>query len=246
MLINDFQGVCSYPEAVDDDFITSQGMFPQPPSKTSLLVGFVAVSKLFRILSECFFHHRCIQSNLKTIGPQWPQLAEERIHRLLTELPLSIQDPASATSNRTIFATQRANILITTAIVKFALYDLRSALAEEEQGRDGRSGAEDDAARESRDRDRQVIAREIYNLLIGIPVEDLASNGESVRSKVIHIACALVSQNTSEDNTLIKDWCDMFSAISFVQMPVPPLPMDSRANTPPPPAQASVDPQPAA
>lgn len=229
MLINDFQGVCSYPEAVDDDFITSQGMFPQPSSKTSLLVGFVVVSKLFRVMSECFFHHRCIQSNLKMIDSQWPQLAEERIHKLLNELPLSIQDPNTATSNRAIFATQRANILITTAIVKFALYDLRSALAEHERGE------QDEAeARETRDRERRVIAREIYNLLISIPVEDLASNGESVRSKVIHIACALVNQNNNDDNALIKDWCDMFSAISFVQMPVPPLPMDSRSNTPPP------------
>ncbi|BEI94878.1 uncharacterized protein CcaverHIS019_0704590 [Cutaneotrichosporon cavernicola] len=223
MLINDFQGVCSYPEAIDDDFITSQGMFPQPAHKTSLLAGFVAVSKLFRILSECFFHHRCALSELQTITTAWTVVAEERVHALLRELPSAIQDPPSVPleANRQVFATQRANILITVAIVKFALYDLRSAL----------NVNEDQLARE-----REAIAREIHNLLMSIPVEDLASNGESVRGKVFHIACALCGQASTPgtDSDLVRDWCDMFSTITFVQMPVPAdPPLDSRSNTPP-------------
>jgi hypothetical protein len=52
MLINDFQGVCSLPEPVDDDFITSQGMFPQPASRVSVLAGFVAIAREFQIISE--------------------------------------------------------------------------------------------------------------------------------------------------------------------------------------------------
>ncbi|BEI87105.1 hypothetical protein CcaverHIS002_0704510 [Cutaneotrichosporon cavernicola] len=210
MLINDFQGVCSYPEAIDDDFITSQGMFPQPAHKTSLLAGFVAVSKLFRILSE-------------RSRPLGTVVAEERVHALLRELPSAIQDPPSVPleANRQVFATQRANILITVAIVKFALYDLRSAL----------NVNEDQLARE-----REAIAREIHNLLMSIPVEDLASNGESVRGKVFHIACALCGQASTPgtDSDLVRDWCDMFSTITFVQMPVPAdPPLDSRSNTPP-------------
>lgn len=204
MLVNDFQGVCSYPEAVDDDFITSQGMFSQPPSRTSLLVGFVAVSKLFRILSECFFHHRCVLSNLETISLGWTVAAEERIHALLVDLPPAIQDPTTVeiSANRQVFATQRANILITAAIVKFALYDLRSALNVDE---------------EQLSKERETIAREIHNLLMSIPVEDLASNGESVRCKVFHIACALCGQSGTQastpgtDTDLVRDWCDMVS-----------------------------------
>lgn len=233
MLVNDFQGVCSYPEAIDDDFITSQGMFPQPAHKTSLLAGFVAVSKLFRILSECFFHHRCILSELPTINTEWTVAAEERVHALLRDLPSAIQDPPSVPleANRQVFATQRANILITVAIVKFALYDLRSALNVDE---------------EQLAREREAIAREIHNLLMSIPVEDLASNGESVRAKVFHIACALCGQASTPgtDSDLVRDWCDMvslpegrltqFSTITFVQMPVPAdAPLDSRSNSPP-------------
>lgn len=126
MLINDFQGICSLPEPVDDEFITSQGMFPQPASRTSILAGFVSVSMMFKILSECFFHHRCITTaGLKTTSSEWTVDAEERLHQILREMPLVIQDPAivgdETNKMRQVFALQRANILITAAIAKFAL-----------------------------------------------------------------------------------------------------------------------------
>ena len=123
MLVNDFQGVCSFPEPVDDDFVTSQGMFPQPPNRTSVLCGFVIVSQVFRILSECFFHHRCITTGLATISTTWTLDAEDRLHRVLMDMPPAIQDPVahSAGALTPVFAMQRANILITAAIAKFAL-----------------------------------------------------------------------------------------------------------------------------
>lgn len=72
-------------------------------------------------------------------------------------------------------------------------------------------------------KDREAIAREIHSLLMkwvlcveartmlidcSIPVEDLASNGESVRGKVFHIACALCAQGSEADQELIRDWCE--------------------------------------
>ena len=61
-MMNDHEGLCSLPLEVDDDFITAQGSFPQPPQRTSIMVGFVAVSKLFKIMSEVLFRHRCVQA----------------------------------------------------------------------------------------------------------------------------------------------------------------------------------------
>lgn len=132
MLINDFQGVCSLPEPVDDEFITSQGMFPQPSSRTSVLSGFVSILQTFRILSECFFHHRCILSGVAAVrsplgfsgvGTEWTVKAEERLHEVLRDMPKAIQEPSlhHNESLRRVFAMQRANILITAAICKFAL-----------------------------------------------------------------------------------------------------------------------------
>jgi hypothetical protein len=99
-------------------------------------------------------------------------------------------------------------------------------------------------------------------------MEELASNGESVRGKVFHIACALCVQGPMDGpgQEVFKSWCEMvsrlvplsivlscdnhplivsgvsnaapanaqFSAITFVQMPVPPPGegVDSSANTP--------------
>ena len=124
MLINDFQGVPSLPEPVDDEFITSQGMFPQPPGRTSVLAGFVAISRVFKIISECFFHTRCIQNGgLLTTTQEWTTQEEDKLHAVLRELPAAIQDPANKGSGdlREVFGMQRANILITAAIAKFAL-----------------------------------------------------------------------------------------------------------------------------
>ena len=46
-----------------------------------------------------------------------------------------------------------------------------------------------------------------------IPVEDLASNGESVRTKIFHIVCALCDQKPAMgmDQDLILDWYNMVS-----------------------------------
>ncbi|WWC65478.1 uncharacterized protein I303_108096 [Kwoniella dejecticola CBS 10117] len=225
MMINDFQGVCSLPEPVDDEFITSQGSFAQPLSRPSPIAGFVACSKLFRIMSECFFHHRCIMSNMRTVDTAWTVSVEDRLHQLLRDFLDTTQDH-SVNGNDTIkhmLAVQRANILITAAICKFALSDLRIALQVD---------------KDQMGKEREVIAREIHSSLMNIPVEDLASNGESVRSKIFHIVCALCDQNPASavDQGLIWDWYNMFSAISFVQMPPPPpeAALDSRANSPPP------------
>lgn len=123
MLINDFQGVCSLPEPIDDEFITSQGYFFQPPSQVSVMVGFVAVSRVFRILSEVFFHHRCLTSGFKTVPLDWTITIEHRLHQLLAELPNEIMQPMinNTETARQVFAMQRANILITIACCRFAL-----------------------------------------------------------------------------------------------------------------------------
>lgn len=131
MLINDFQSVCSLPEPVDDEFITSQGMFPQPSSRTSVLAGFVAIAREFQIISECFFHHRYIlNTGSKTISTEWTVEAEDRLHRILRDLPQAIQDPMTNLTEaaKQSFAMQRANILITAAIAKFALVGRRNRL----------------------------------------------------------------------------------------------------------------------
>lgn len=155
--MNDFQGVPSLPEPTDDEHITSQGYFSQPTDRTSVLAGFVCLSKMFIIISECFFHHRSVASSttlaLPHVGIEWTYSAEDRLHGMLRDLPEAIQDPMKIgePAARQVFALQRANVLITAAIAKFALYDLRAALHVDE---------------EQLAREREANAREIYTLLM--------------------------------------------------------------------------------
>jgi hypothetical protein len=123
MLVNDFQGVCSLPEPIDDEFITSQGYFFQPRTSISVMVGFVTVSKIFRILSEVFFHHRALTTGFNNVPLEWTITIEHRLHSILSELPNEIMQPMinNTETLRQVFAMQRANILITIAICRFAL-----------------------------------------------------------------------------------------------------------------------------
>ncbi|WWC95031.1 hypothetical protein V866_001883 [Kwoniella sp. B9012] len=211
MMINDFQGVCSLPEPVDDEFITIQGSFLQPTSRPSAICGFIAVSKLFKILSECLFHHRCIMAKVQLTDTACTETLEDRLQEVLRDFPDGSYKLSGNNDGivQNMLAVQRANILITAAICKFALYDLRASLQSD---------------KEQLAKEREAIAREIHSSLMNIPLEDLASNGESVRSKIFHIVCALCDQKPTGgvDHGLICDWYSMFSTISFVQMPPPP------------------------
>ncbi len=131
MLLNDFQGVCSFPEETDDEFITSQGTFQQPPQRISFLVGFVSVCKIFRLLSETFFVHRSLHSPCgppANVGTRWAVEAEDRVHKVVADLPSVMQANGGGNGHagqneaaKEVFAMQRANVLITAAIAKFAL-----------------------------------------------------------------------------------------------------------------------------
>lgn len=68
--MNDTEGLCSLPLETDDEYITAQGSFPQPPYRTSFMVGFVAVSKIFKIMSEVLFRHRSTQRRLTLLNPK--------------------------------------------------------------------------------------------------------------------------------------------------------------------------------
>ena len=53
------------------------------------------------------------------------------------------------------------------------------------------------------------------SLTLSIPMEDLASNGESVRGKVLHITCALCTQGPMDEvgQQVFKDWWEMVSPL---------------------------------
>lgn len=114
------------------------------------MTGFVALSRIFRILAECLLRHRRYvraptQHDTLREASDWIFDANERLRRILDELPPALQ--SSGPSNEpneeaaAVFGMQRgkcwtlpsqsrlivflpANLIITAASVKFALVSI--------------------------------------------------------------------------------------------------------------------------
>jgi hypothetical protein len=118
------------PLEVDDDFITSQGSFPQPQSLSTCMTGFVVCSRLFQSLSECQFRHRNLRFLLNAgldleSSLSWAQSKQAELTQTVKSLPIAWQPARTAISTGTdVFGTQRANILITATMLELALVSL--------------------------------------------------------------------------------------------------------------------------
>lgn len=94
--LNNYEGHPAYPQEVDDDLITSQGTFMQPPGRTSYMVGFVVLSKIFRILAECLLRHRrytrapTVYDTIREAS-EWINEAHDRCRAILDGLPPALQ-----------------------------------------------------------------------------------------------------------------------------------------------------------
>lgn len=135
--LNEFEGLAPLPSSVDDEYITSQGSFPQPLQKPSYMTGYVACVQLFPVMADCIVRHRRLKQRLKRARPlsdaevmlekAWVQEARIEVDRLMSDLPPALQlgdgspRPTGDPVEDAVFGMQRANLLITEASVKFSL-----------------------------------------------------------------------------------------------------------------------------
>jgi hypothetical protein len=125
--------ISSFPLEVDDELITTQGAFSQPPNKVSTMTGFVAMVKLHIITGEALTRRRfstagiaLSPSNELSASMQWIASAEHRIDDIQAGLPYQLApvqawQPSSSEEERSLYGMQRANILITALAAKFLL-----------------------------------------------------------------------------------------------------------------------------
>lgn len=135
MLLSGIDQVPPYPTEIDDEFLTSQGHFPQPDGSPSYMTGFVINSKLFNTLSECYFRHRNVEFMLRaglsraTLG-DWAKQQEGVLVRTMENLGTTgISTTALSSTRNDLFATQRANIMVTAAILELAQVSLNTRRA---------------------------------------------------------------------------------------------------------------------
>jgi hypothetical protein len=132
ILMNDFEGVPPYPLCVDDELITTEGNLPQPVNRPSYMTGFVANVQLMQILSECMRRHRTYQTAPMDTDVyailMWIERAQTQMRQIIQGLPdvLGPNPPQGsvATDQMEVFATQRANLLITAVSAEFALVSM--------------------------------------------------------------------------------------------------------------------------
>lgn len=123
----------SFPLEVDDELITTQGAFTQPPGKVSTMTGFVAMVRLHIITGEALARRRFTPLGVP-LSPshdlpaimQWIAAAENRIDEVQACLPYQLApvqawQPAQNEEDRSPYGMQRANILITALAAKFVL-----------------------------------------------------------------------------------------------------------------------------
>lgn len=185
IILHDFEGVPPYPLETDDEYITTEGALPQPKGKTSTLVGYVAIMRVFQVLAHTINRQRA-WANKSSLDPdeqrdpsalrRWIGTAQARLREVIDGLPpaLRLRFGASEVDSNGEevpqqygdFGIQQANITITALCAEFALLDLRASICPDEDTR----------------LEKEEMATKAYETLSSIPVELLASNGESMVS----------------------------------------------------------------
>ena len=120
----DFEGTPPLPLEVNDENMTSDHVPQAPNGKHSYITGFVAVIKIFRILSQCLLRQRLFATSHEPFDRsellQWVDSAQAEVRNVLNNLPVPLR-PATNSTPGTSDGTQQANILITALCVELVL-----------------------------------------------------------------------------------------------------------------------------
>ncbi|OXC67411.1 hypothetical protein AYX13_04132 [Cryptococcus neoformans] len=200
IMLLEMEGVPPLPMAVDDEYISEESYFPQPLGKRSYMTGFVIVTQIFRLLGQCLQRHRMFlcekdQSTDTESSLRWIEQTLEELETLTNDVPVTATSDAAQPESW--WGIQCANIHITALCVQFACIDFRSALS---PGYDSPP-------------QRQITARKAYDILSSIPIECLASNGQSVRGKILRVVLSLLSfaPDPSDISGHVWDWWNLVS-----------------------------------
>ncbi|WRT68160.1 uncharacterized protein IL334_005135 [Kwoniella shivajii] len=137
---------------------------------------------------------------------KWVEQALEETRSLMVDVPVTESSPSadfpSGTADQSSWwGIQCANIHITALCTRFACIDFRSALMP----------SFDTPSQ------RELIAKEAYRMLI--PIDCLASNGQSLRGKILRVVLSLLSMSSesSDMGAHVWDWWNLYHNVQFVQ-----------------------------
>lgn len=128
MQLLDMDGTPPLPLEVDDEFLSphlAADAAHQPPGRLSYMAGFIAISKLFKVLSGCIVRHRTLVNDPQSAQGHdtlrtYVDRSLEHVQVLLAAMPEQLQ-PGNAADGNTVFGTQAANVYITALCIELAL-----------------------------------------------------------------------------------------------------------------------------
>lgn len=139
--LQQYEGLPRLPLEVDDEYITKRGCFGQPPERVSLMAGFAQTMAIWPVLSDCLVRHRTVKSrggreslSLAEQGEAhaWITQAHQKLKRMMAHLPpeLKQSNQTFSTDDEEVmgFQMHTANILVSYALVVFALVRCRSPM----------------------------------------------------------------------------------------------------------------------
>nr|XP_018263979.1 uncharacterized protein I303_03857 [Kwoniella dejecticola CBS 10117]OBR86137.1 hypothetical protein I303_03857 [Kwoniella dejecticola CBS 10117] len=209
IMLQEMEGTPPLPIAVDDEYISEENHFPQPASKRSYLTGFIIITKMFRILGQCLQRHRMFLRepgifDNTDLNLEWIEAKLADVRALVDDVPIPTV-PASTPQGdqQSWWGIQCVNIHITALCTEFACIDFRSALVP----------GFDSPPR------RQIIARKAYDALSSIPIECLASNGQSLRSKILRVVMSLLTlaPDPNDMSAHVWDWWNLYHSVQYIQ-----------------------------
>ncbi|WVF71047.1 hypothetical protein IAT40_005844 [Kwoniella sp. CBS 6097] len=217
-----FEGFTAFPLATDDEFITTQGVFPQPTTTLSYLAGFVSCVRVFPLIADCVRRQRQLKWRNRENRPcTAEEVQAERtwiadVKREITEQMMSLPAPLyravpspdvddSNPAMRAIIGMQRANMIITEVLLRIVMHEYQAELEPESQGLDEEVHTIDRA----------------FKTLSALDLDDLAANGESMLCKInqifLHLLLRAENMTTSWAEELQRWWM-LYSSVQSAQL----------------------------
>ncbi|PAV16889.1 quinate utilization pathway activator [Pyrrhoderma noxium] len=193
-----------FPKEVDDEYITPNGILPQPHGKTAIVSGLNYISRIFALLGE-------IQVRIRVDKRSPPQghFATARLEESAGCLPSTelggagfrqatfaevkdfFDNPNTSRANASnAFLVMQANLYVTQQLVRFVIEQYRDELISQLRSPEGPLSLEEHEQVVAEG--REAVASDLLNVLHSIPIQSIATNGPSLVHKVRFVASTLL------------------------------------------------------
>ncbi|KAF5373732.1 hypothetical protein D9758_000799 [Tetrapyrgos nigripes] len=228
-----------FPAAVDDEYITEQGILTQPPHQTPIVSGLIYLSRMFALQGELLARIRIDERSPPKDRFAVARLEEveaihEKIMNVMNTAPdsLRLQDERySPTLNRFANIGDSAYQLLDEyfadpGLMNSNAFDVKKAdllvtqqrvrfVVEEYHGRLtlALNGHLDPVVQKQK---RELVMEDLLRILHGVPIQAIAANGPAICHKIRYVASALLPELDSQSENQTKTQQYLFEFLNVL------------------------------